>query len=41
MDLFDESEHFGLNCDIERRGRFIGDQNIRLIDQCHRNHNAL
>jgi hypothetical protein len=34
-------EHLGLDGDIERRGRLVGDQQLRLARQRHRDHHPL
>ena len=39
--LVDDVEHLRLHRDVERRGRLVGDQQVRLGDQHHGDHHAL
>jgi hypothetical protein len=40
-DTTDQLENLRLNCRIERRRRFVGDQQVRVSRQRHRDHDAL
>ena len=41
LELADELEDLGLNGDVERRGRLVGDQQLRLAGERHGDHHAL
>ena len=41
LQVAQEVEDLGLDGDVERRGRLVGDQQRRLADQRHRDHHAL
>ena len=41
MKLFDQLENLRLHGDIERGGRLVGDEQLRLGDERHGNHHAL
>jgi hypothetical protein len=40
-ELLEQVENAGLNRHVERRGRLVGDQQLRVARDCHRNHHAL
>ena len=37
----DQLQHLALHGDIERRGRLVGDQQLRLVRDRHGDHHAL
>ncbi|MNQ62518.1 hypothetical protein D3C85_768670 [compost metagenome] len=41
LQFLDQFQYLRLNGHIERRGRFIGDENRWIARQCHRDHHAL
>ena len=41
LHLFDELKDLRLHGHIEGRGRFVGDEELGLCNQCHGNHHAL
>ena len=41
LKLAQEGENLGLDGHVERGSRLVGDQEIRLIGKCHRNHHPL
>jgi hypothetical protein len=41
LQALDQPQDLRLDGDVQRSGRFIGDQQFGLADQCHRDHHAL
>ena len=41
LQILEEPEDLSLDGDVERRGRLVGDQQVRLVGQRHRDHHAL
>ncbi len=41
LQVLQQGQDLGLDGDVERRGRLVGDQQIRLIGERHRDHHAL
>lgn len=41
LQILEQDENLRLNGDVERGGGFVGDQQRRLIGQCHGDHHAL
>ncbi len=39
--ILEQGQDLRLNCDVERCGRLVGDQQLRFVGQGHRDHHAL
>ena len=41
LKVLQELQDLGLDGDVERRGRLVGDQQVRVVRECHGDHHPL